>query len=280
MPKWKIVTDSGSDLRVIPSENIAFQSIPLYITIDGETFEDSKDLDINAFQKALKQTKSASSSSCPSPEQYSQAMKGYENVICFTLTSQLSGSYNSACLGRDMVLEDHPNANIYVCDSRTAGAEINLLIYKTMELIESGLDFDQVVQALTDYHQKTYVAFLLQSVQNLVNNGRVNRLIGQMVGLLNILLIGRRSPEGTIALADKTRGKKKAFTAVLKEMMGQGYQGGRYQISHANNLEDAQALDRFIQEKYPGAESSIIKMSALCNYYAEEKGLIVGYEFN
>lgn len=277
--KWKIVTDSGSDLRQIDNlnEDVAFESVPLMLNIGNKVYVDDENVNISAVMDAMEGETAASSSACPAPNAYAETYKGAENVIAFTLSSNLSGSYNSASLGRDIFLEQKPDANIFVFDSLSAGSEINMLVRKAVELANKGVSFDEMVAELKAYHEHTTVSFLLESVDNLVKNGRVNKIVGQMIGLLGIRLVGRRTEEGRIELAHKSKGTKRAMRTLLEEVISNGYQGGTMEISHAMNEDGAKTFKASVLERFPNADITIIGMSGLCSFYAQRKGMIIGY---
>ena len=278
--KWKIVTDSGSDIRKIDhlNDDVAFESVPLMLNIGNKVYVDDENVDLGSLMDAMEGEASASSSACPAPNAYAETYKGADNVIVFTLSANLSGSYNSASLGRDLILENNPDANIFVFDSLSAGAEMNLLVRKAAELANQGLEFDELVSQLKAYHANTTVAFLLESVDNLVKNGRVNKIVGQMIGLLGIRLVGRRTDEGRIELAHKSKGNKRAMRTLIGELVSNGYRGGDLEITHAANLETAEAVKAALLEKFPQTEITILQMSGLCSFYAQRKGLIIGYQ--
>lgn len=278
--KWKIVTDSGSDIRQIDNlgDDVAFEVVPLMINIANKVYIDDENIDLEDLIDASEKEKTASSSACPAPSAYAQALEGADNVICFTLSSNLSGSYNSASLGRDMFLESKPDKNVFVFDTFTAGSEMNLLIRKAVELAKEGVEFDELVQQLKDYHTKTNVNFVLESVDNLVKNGRVSKIVGQMIGLLDIRLIGKRSDDGQIELAHKSRGIKRALNTLLKTMKQNKYQGGKIEISYNTSIEVALTLIDKIKAEFPSADINLIKMSGLCTYYAQRNGMLIGFE--
>ena len=279
--KWKIVTDTGSNLRTIDNlpKETAFDIVPLIITLNEESFVDDANLDVEALVKKMTESENTSTA-CPAPGVYAEKFKGADNVICFTISNQVSGSFNSAKLGRDIALEENPAANIHVFNSKSAGGEMDLLIFKALELIENGLSFDEVISGLNDYHQNTYVGYMLQSIDNLVKNGRVSKVIGSLVGLLNINVLGIRSEEGTIDVSDRVRGEKRAIRRFLKDMSSNGLNGQRIEISHVNNQNLAETLAEKIKNDFPEAEIGIRQTSGLCSFYAEDGGLIVGYERN
>ena len=175
-------------------------------------------------------------------------------------------------------MEEHPNINVYVIDSLSAGGEIDLIVEELNRLIAKGLSFDEVVEAITDYQEKTKLLFVLARVDNLVKNGRLSKLVGKVVGLLNIRMVGKASDEGKLELLHKARGQKKAVQATVEEMFKEGYQGGKVMIAHANNEKACQQLSDKIKEKYPQADVRFIPASGLCSFYGEDGGILLGYE--
>ena len=277
---WKIVADSGCDYREIAdlANQTTFESVPLTIQIDNEIFVDNAQLDIDGMMEKMYATSSASKSACPSPDDYLRSFEGAENIFVVTITGSLSGSHNSAQLAKKLFLEENPTANIHVIDSLSAGGEVDLIVRKLNDLIKEGLSFEQVVEAITHYQKNTKLLFVLAKVDNLVKNGRLSKLIGAVVGLLNIRMVGEASDTGTLELLQKARGAKKALTAAVDEVLKAGYKGGRIIIAHRNNEKFCQQFSEVIKEKFPAADISFLPTSGLCSFYAEEGGLLMGYE--
>lgn len=277
---WKIVADSGCDYREITdlANQTRFESVPLTIQIDNEIFVDNAHLDIDDMMEKMYATSTASKSACPSPDDYLRSFEGAENIFVVTITGSLSGSHNSAQLAKKLFLEEHPTANIHVIDSLSAGGEVDLIVKKLNDLIKEGLSFEQVVEAITHYRKNTKLLFVLAKVDNLVKNGRLSKLIGAVVGLLNIRMVGEASDTGTLELLQKARGAKKALTAAVNEVLKTGYKGGRIIIAHRNNEKFCQQFTEVIKEKFPAADISFLPTSGLCSFYAEEGGLLMGYE--
>ena len=277
---WKIVADSGCDYREITdlANQTKFESVPLTIQIDNEIFVDNAHLDIDDMMEKMYATSSASKSACPSPDDYLRSFEGAENIFVVTITGSLSGSHNSAQLAKKLFLEENPIANIHVIDSLSAGGEVDLIVKKLNDLIKEGLSFEQVVEAITQYQKNTKLLFVLAKVDNLVKNGRLSKLIGAVVGLLNIRMVGEASDTGTLELLQKARGAKKALTAAVDEVLKAGYKGGRIIIAHRNNEKFCQQFTEVIKEKFPAADISFLPTSGLCSFYAEEGGLLMGYE--
>ena len=278
--KWKIIADSGCDYRSL--DNLApdteFVSVPLTIQVGETIYTDDAQLNIDQMMEEMYATTTASKSACPSPDDYMKSFEGAENIVVVTITGTLSGSYNSAEVAKKIYLEEHPNTNIHVINSLSAGGEVDLIVRKLNQLVAEDLDFDQVVEVITKYQEKTKLLFVLAKVDNLVKNGRLSKLIGAVVGLLNIRMVGEASHTGTLELLQKARGAKKALVAAVDEVLKAGYKGGRIIIAHRNNEKFCQQFAEVIKEKFPAADISFLPTSGLCSFYAEEGGLLMGYE--
>ena len=279
---WKIVADSGCDYRqlVSPAIDTTFVSVPLKIQVADQLFVDDANLDIDQMMETMYATSEASKSACPSPDDYLRAFEGGENIIVVTITGTLSGSHNSAQLAKNIYLEEHPETNIHVIDSLSAGGEVDLFVDKLNELIGQGLSFEEVVQTITAYQEKTKLLFVLTKVDNLVKNGRLSKLLGTVVGLLNIRMVGEASETGTLELLQKARGPKKSLQAAYEELVKAGYSGGRIVMAHRSNEKFCQQLSDLILERFPQADIKILPTSGLCSFYAEDGGLLMGYEIN
>ena len=141
--KWKILADTGSNIRELDNlpEDLAFDLIPLILHVDKKDFVDVPTLDVSELIDAVKES-TTSSSACPAPGVYAEKFSGADNVICFTISSELSGSFNSAELGKSIALEQNPDANIHIFNSRSAGGEIDLLVKKAIQLVDEGKTFE------------------------------------------------------------------------------------------------------------------------------------------
>ncbi|EFX93920.1 DegV family protein [Streptococcus sanguinis] len=277
---WKIIADSGCDFREMKNlaKDTQFESVPLTIQVENEIFVDDKQLDIDLMMEKMYASSAASKSACPSPDDYLKSFEGADTIFVVTITGTLSGSNNSAQVAKKIFLEEHPDAHIHVIDSLSAGGEVDLLVTKLNELIQQDLSFDEVVQVISRYQEKTKLLFVLAKVDNLVKNGRLSKLLRTVVGLLNIRMVGEASQTGTLELLQKARGSKKALASAIEELLKAGYKGGRLIIAHRNNEKFCQQFSQLIQEKYPQAQIETIPTSGLCSFYAEEGGILMGYE--
>lgn len=277
---WKIIADSGCDFREMANlaKDTQFESVPLTIQVENEIFVDDKQLDIDLMMEKMYASSAASKSACPSPDDYLKSFEGADKIFVVTITGTLSGSNNSAQVAKKIFLEENPNAQIHVIDSLSAGGEVDLLVTKLNELIQQDLSFDEVVEVISRYQDKTKLLFILAKVDNLVKNGRLSKLLGTVVGLLNIRMVGEASQTGTLELLQKARGPKKTLASAIEELLKAGYKGGRLIIAHRNNEKFCQQFSQLVQEKYPQAQIETVPTSGLCSFYAEEGGILMGYE--
>ncbi len=273
---YKIVSDSSSDLLSIPQ--IPFESVPLKIITDQKEYVDNTYLDVNEMIADLQKYKGVSKSSCPNIENWLTAFGDVENIFCVTITRNLSGSYNSARIAAEEYMSEYEGRRVFVVDTLSVGPESALIIDKLAVLIEKGLKFEEIVDEIVEYQKSTHLLFCLESLRNLANNGRVSGAVAKIAGILGIRIVGKASMEGTLELTDKCRGAAKAHSTVLKSIEAEGYSGGRLIIHHCNNSAAAVQLENEIKDKFPAADIVIRPTRALCSFYAESGGLLIGFE--
>ncbi|MGT2784978.1 DegV family protein [Streptococcus merionis] len=277
---WKIIADSSSEFKTLGqlSAEVLYERVPLTISIDGKTFVDDADLDIDHMMETMYASSSAASSACPNTEDYLRSFAGADKLVVITITGSLSGSFNAARVAAEMYKEEHPEAQIHLVDSKSAGGEVDLLVLEAQRLISQGLSFEEVAKGMDHYQARTKLLFVLSKVDNLVKNGRLSKVIGAVVGLLNIRLVGEASPEGKLEMLQKARGHKKSVTTAFNELLKAGYTGGRIIIAHRNNDKFVEQFSELVRAKFAGADIQDYPTSGLCSFYAEEGGLLMGYE--
>ena len=277
--EWNIIADSSIDLfeLEVAYENIEFSTVPFSIGVGEKEYLDDSSLDIGTLMSAMKECKTASRTACPSTGSWYEQFKKDGNVIAITITSSLSGSYNSACVARNMVLEEQPDKQIAVIDSLSTGPEMVLILRKICELIASNKDFETVIKETKEHMKNTHATFALSSFDNLVKNGRMNRVTGFIANKLGLLGVGIASERGTIEVKGVTRGRRKAVEAILSDMEMRGTYIKDVVISHCQNKEFAEQVKTAILNVWNGATVTIIPTRGLCSYYAEQGGLLIGF---
>ena len=274
---FKIVADSSAD-SIFFNSDIAFQSVPLKIITDKNEFVDTKELDIKYMVDFLENYKGKSSTACPSVMDFLDAFGDAQNVICITITGTLSGCYNAACIAKDEYLEKYPDRKVHVINSLSAGPELKLVIEKAEELIKNGVAFEDICKKLDEYLSRTGLVFSLECLNNLARNGRCNPIVAKAAGLLGIRIVGRASDIGDLQPLDKPRGAEKAYAKLFERMLSEGYKGGKVRIDHCYNEDGANTLKNHITAKFPKADVVIDITYGLCSFYAENGGMLVGFE--
>ena len=278
MRKMKIVADSSCDLLSL--DRVNFSSAPLKITADGNNYVDDDTLDVNAMVDFLYQYKGKSQSACPSTGEWLDAFDGYDDIFCFTITRNLSGSYNSVLAAKQIYESENEGKRVYIFDTLTTGPEISMAIEKTRDLILAGMSYEEICDTVAKYLENAGLIFMLKSVRNLANNGRVSPIVAKLVGIAGIRIIGKASDEGTLETLHKCKGDEKSMKTIMESLEAEGYAGGRVSIGHCQNLEVAEKLRDMITAKYKNAEIDIHKLGGLCSFYAEKGGVLVGFEKN
>lgn len=271
---YKIVSDSSSNLL---QGTQWYQSVPLKILGQQEYIDDGSQ-DVAEMVHHLKHFKGKSSSSCPNVSDWLDAFEGHQCIFAVTITQRLSGSYNAAVQAANTYREEHPDARIYVIDSMAAGPEMAMIVDKIRTLMDQGLDPDQVMEQVKDYQSHLYTLFCLESLTNLARNGRVNPTVAKLAGVLGIRVCGE-AQQGQIVPIHKARGAKKALNTLVEMIVERGFQDGcLLRVAHCLAPETAQALGDAILEKFPGARFQMETTGVLCSYYAEQGGLMIGFE--
>lgn len=273
---YKIVSDSSSN--IFKMEDINYQSVPLKIITDKAEYIDDENLNVLEMTDDLKKYKGKSGSSCPNIHEWGKAFEDSDAVFAITISGNLSGSYQAALQASEEYLENNPQGKIHVINSLSVGPEMQLIMEKLRVLINKGLEFDKIKDAAAEYSKHTHLLFGLRSLNNLAHNGRINPAIAKACSILGIRILGKASDEGTLQTLEKCRGEKKLILGFLEQMEAHNFNGGRVIISHCFNEEAANSLKEIILKKYPECNVRINSCAALCSFYAEEGGLIVGFE--
>lgn len=276
MRNVKIVADSSADLLEL--KKIPFSAAPLKIITDQREFVDDAALDVAGMVAWFDSYKGRSKTSCPNPSDWLEAFGGADEVFCVTITSGLSGSYNAACIAKQMYEGENAGKRVCVIDSLSAGPELVLIVEKLEEYIGQGMAFDEICTAIAEYQKQTGLVFMLESLKNFAANGRVSPAIAKIAGVLGIRVVGKASDRGTLEPIDKCRGSAKSLTAIVMHLQENGLCQGKVRIAHCENEEAALVLQERIKAVMPQTQVQIHMLRGLCCYYAEKGGLLIGYE--
>lgn len=259
-------------------EDVAFSSVPLSLIFNNKEHIDTAALDVDAMLLEMKETRARVTSSCPNVSQWLDGFEDGDCIFALTITGALSGSYNAAMQAREEFLKKYPEKHVHVFDTLSTGPEMRLICEHLQKMISEGADFDEIVASTEEYMKKTHLSFSLSSLENFARAGRVSPIKAKFAGILGIRIIGKASDEGTLSDEAKVRGEERSISALLEHMKKNGFCGGKVRLAHTHNEAGALKLRELILSQFPECDIQIEKNRALCSYYAEEGGILAGYE--
>ena len=273
--KYMIVADSSAN--VLTGSDAFYKTVPMKIVAERE-YVDNEDLDVAGMVEDLRSYKGKSGSSCPNVGEWLEAFGDAECVFGITITKHLSGSYNAAQQAAQTYMEEHPDRKVYIFDSLSTGPEIMMLVDKIRACEAAGDGFEATRDKVLDYHNHNHTLFCLESMMNLARNGRVPMAVAKIAGMLGIRVVGA-AEKGQITPIHKPRGGKKATQVLVEMIRERGFRDGSLiRVAHCFGEEAAMALKEAVLAEFPNARFILEPTTALCSYYAEAGGLIVGFE--
>ncbi len=274
----KIIADSSCDLTQELKEEMNIELAPLVLYLGNKSYVDDESLNIKQYVKAMKECETSPKTACPSPEDYMNKYKGTESVFVVTLSSHLSGSYNSAELAKSIYLDEVGEKQIHVFDSLSASIGETLISLKIHECAKSEMNELEIVEKVSNYIKDMKTYFLLESLEHLAKAGRLNPIIAKVASILSIKPI-MCSEEGTIKLAEKVRGYKKAFSRLVDTIgdVGRNLEDKVLGIAHCNCLDRALQFKEEVLKKYNFKDIIIVEMGGLSSTYADDGGLVIAF---
>ena len=278
-----ILADSCCDLSPELLKKTQAKIAPLTITIDDTHYVDDGTVDIPPYLAAMKASQNPVRSACPSPDLYAEDIRATEGD-CFivTLSAKLSGSHNAASLGVQLAQEDMPEKKVHVFDSESASAGETYIALMIHDLIAAGKSFEQIVELVEEKIRSMHTLFVLDSLDNLVKNGRISRTVALLANVLSIRLLMSDDGAGSIKNISKARGIKGALGQMVetcrKHTEGLAAASQRLVISYCNCPERARQVRDMIREKCPAiGEIILTPTSALSSMYANDGGIVIAY---
>ncbi|GLC28825.1 DegV family protein [Clostridium omnivorum] len=275
----KIVADSSCDLNDDLREKMNITLVPLTLELEDKAYIDDDNLDLKTYLKHMAECKTSPKTACPSPDDYINSYKGEESVFVVTLSSKLSGSYNSAELARNIYIDDIGNKFIHVFDSLSASVGQTLVSIKIHDLAKLNISELEIVEKVNNYIKEMKTFFLLESLEHLAKAGRLNPIIAKVASMLSIKPIMGSTDEGTIRLVEKSRGYKKAFSRFVDIIgeEGKNLEDKILGIAHCNCLDRALSFKEEVLKKYNFKDIVIVDMNGLSSTYADDGGLVIAF---
>ena len=275
---FRVVIDSCGELTEEMKNSGNFVSAPLTLQVDEHVVIDDDSFDQAEFLKMVAESPNCPKSSCPSPEVYRDAYDcGADHVYAVTLSARLSGSYNSAELGKNLYLEDHPDAKVHVFNSCSASIGQTLIGLKIQELEEQGLSFEEVVEQTESYIRSQNTWFVLENLETLRKTGRLGTVKALVATALKIKPLMGATPEGTIIQLDQARGMNKALVKMVDVIVEkiEDAEKKTLAISHCNCPKRAQMVKDALMKRVPFRDVVILDTRGVSTMYANDGGIIV-----
>ena len=243
---FRVVLDSCGEMTAEMKADDRFESAALTLTVGGEDIVDDETFNQAEFLRKVAACPECPKSACPSPERY---MQGFEieadHLYAVTLSAELSGSYNSAVLGKNLALENHPDKKIHIFNSRSASVGETLIAQKIWECEEAGMDFETIVDTVERYIDNQSTFFVLENLETLRQNGRLSK-VKALVKMVDYI-------------AEKAEGSK-------DKILG---------ISHCNCAERAELVKNAILERIEVKDVIVLDTAGVSSMYANDGGVIV-----
>lgn len=275
---YKIIVDSCGELTEEMKASGRYETASLEIELQGKHIVDDETFDQAEFLKLVAESPECPKSSCPSPERYMEAYHcDAEHIYAVTLSAELSGSYNSAVLGRNLYEEEYGEKKIHIFNSRSASVGETLIALKAAECEEKGMSFEETVETVEAYIEEQHTYFVLETLDTLRKNGRLTGLKSVMATALNIKPVMGATPEGTICQLGQARGIKKALVKMV-EQQAEDVKNSKDKIlaiAHCNCRDRAEAVKNMILEKINVKDVIILDTAGISSMYAADGGVIV-----
>ena len=274
--KYSLVADSCCDLTDELRAEWDVKLVPLTLTLGEESYTDDEHLDLPDFMARMRACKSRVGSAAPAPGQYAEAF-GKSDAFAVTLSSNLSGSYASAMSGKEIAEE--AGAKVHVFDSRSAAAAEVLIVLKLRKLIREELEKSEIIQRIEKFIRQMRTFFVLDNVDNLYKNGRLNRITATIISTLHIRPLMGADGDGNISLFSHVQGWKQVVRKLADtiETDGRDTEGQSLVITHCNNPSLAEELRAEVERRYRFSEILVLPTRGVSSLYANEKGIIMSF---
>lgn len=274
----RIIIDTGGETTEKTIMDDCFTTAPLRVRFPDVELIDDGSIDQMELLTKIAECDEVAQSSCPSPEEY---MNLYNcdavNVYAITISSEVSGSYNSAVLGKNLFEEEHGEKNIHVFNSKSASIGLTIIGYKIKEFEDLGMTFEEIVEKVEAYIEELYLYFVLENLETLRKNGRLTGIKSAVASALNIKPVMSVDKEGHIVQLGQGRGINKALAKMVDQAIDDLVDAETkiIGIAHCNNLERAEKVKEMLLARVTPKEIFITETSGLSTMYANQGGILI-----
>lgn len=272
----QLVTDSSADLPKVLIDRYNITVVPLTIRIDGVDYLEGIDITPQEFCEKMFNAKELPKTTQPSPGAFANVFNALGDkgpILCLTISSGLSGTYQAACVGRD-----NKDIDVRIVDTLAGSLAHGFQLIEAAKMVEQGKSIDEIVEFLEEYKKHANILILLDTLENIVKGGRLGRFQGSMAKVLDIK-VALQGVEGKVEPLEKVHGKKKFLHRAI-EIIGErksDFSDTVFGITHIDNLKDAEYLRDEIIKRYKPKDVIINYMGATMGTYAGKDGMIVSF---
>ena len=275
---YRLIGDSCSDLDENLKKNENIRIVPLTLEIgDYQVIDDDK-FNQKDFIKRMAESKVGAKSACPSPEAFKEAMEcDTDMIFVVTLSDHLSGSYQSAEIGKNLYEEEYEKKDILVLSSKSASAGQYRLMLELEKLCEQGLKFEEISKRITKLRDEMKTYFVLESLDTLRKNGRLSAVTAFIASALNIKPI-MGAVDGVIVKKDQHRGMQKALTRMVELAIKEAGENTKEKIvciTHINNEERGEYVANLFRDCNKFKDVKLVNGAGVATMYAGDGGIVL-----
>ncbi|MBO1871068.1 DegV family protein [Lachnoanaerobaculum sp. Marseille-Q4761] len=275
---YRLIGDSCSDLDENLKKNENIRIVPLTLEIgDYQVIDDDK-FNQKDFIKRMAESKVGAKSACPSPEAFKEAMEcDTDMIFVVTLSDHLSGSYQSAEIGKNLYEEEYEKKDILVLSSKSASAGQYRLMLELEKLCEQGFKFEEISKRITKLRDEMKTYFVLESLDTLRKNGRLSAVTAFIASALNIKPI-MGAVDGVIVKKDQQRGMQKALIKMVElaiEEAGENTKEKIVCITHINNEERGEYVANLFRDCNKFKDVKLVNGAGVATMYAGDGGIVL-----
>ncbi len=277
----KLIVDGGGDFPPQMVNQYDIETIPLNLQFGDDQYK-TGEMDLQTFYRKLKQSEELPRSSSPSPNDFYEVFKMMDPafpILVLSLTQGLSSTYENAVMGKNLLLEEEPDRQIEVLNTKTASSGVALLLHEAKKTIDQGVSFPELVSHMQERIEKTTTLFILKTLENVIKGGRLDKVKGKIAKTLNIKLLMKANAEGAIEVSEKVRGSKKSLRRFVDQIgeYSANFEDKVISLSHCNDQERGHKVLEAIKDQYSFKDSLFMEMGPLISTYAGEGGLVIAF---
>ena len=276
--EYGIIVDSCCDLTPELEERLGAISIPLTMICGQNEYVDDDKLDLVHFMEEMEINSDSVTTAAPSPVSFKEAIEKFSKSFLLTISGRLSATNAHAEMGKALA-EENGLVDTHVFDSKTASAGALLIALRLRELISLGKPKEQIINSVNDFIDEVKTLFVLEKFDNLVKNGRLNKVTEKIINVMNVKLIMGADGEGSIKLFAKPRGTKRMVEALMDFIAKKDKPTSKETlvIAHCNNSELVTKIVAEVKKRFDFREILVVPTRGISTVYANDKGIIVAF---